>query len=137
MPIQKKTTPISLISSFLVVASLLGGAIAFNDRYITRAEAADAVSEVLQRQQYDKVETELSVVNLEISYLEDKISSLKQRLVVSQNQQLPSRSSAPPAPAPPPPPLDENKNEAEKRLNYLKERRTILERYQLELKTAK
>lgn len=97
----------TIISSILVIGSLIGGVFAVDARYITKAEASDKDASIQQRQQFDRVEVDTNLVNLEIQFLESILEE------------------------------DPEDKEALKRLEYLKERRLILDKYMIELKHAK
>jgi hypothetical protein len=107
----KKITPTGLISSIMALAGFVGLIYAIDDHfestYVTKAEASD----ISTTQQQDRVETDIALVELEITYLEDKIAEKDVR------QLDPSEI-----------------RDAEKRLNYLEQRKLILEKYQLDLK---
>jgi len=102
-----KITPFSLIGSVMTLAAFIGLVYSVDGRYITKAEASEQTSQVVQRQQFDRVETDLALVNLEIGFLRSQIED------------------------------DEADDDVLDRLEYLKARRMILENYLLELKSAK
>jgi hypothetical protein len=98
----------------MTVAGIIGLAFAVDGYFVSEAEASDAIeqaqkrtTEVAERQQYDRVEVDQKLIALEISYLEDKLEA------------------------------DPDNKEAQKRLEYLKSRRIVLEQYMLELQDAK
>lgn len=107
----KKITPTGLISSIMALAGFAGLLYAVNDHfsstYVTKAEASD----ISTTQQQDRVETDLALVELEIKYLEDKIAEKDARELDASEVR-----------------------DSEKRLNYLEQRKLILEKYQLDLK---
>ena len=108
MPMPKKVTPMGLISSIMTLAAFIGLVFTVDARYITKAEAADKTSDVIQQQQMDRVETDIALVELEIKFQEEVAEHADD---------------------------DSAKRDAEKRLNYLEQRKLILEKYQLELAT--
>jgi len=105
MPV-KKITPMGLIGSIMTLAAFVGMVFTVDARYITRAEAADKTSDVIQQQQMDRVETDIALVELEIKFQEEVAEHAEE---------------------------DRSKREAEKRIEYLEQRKLILEKYQLEL----
>lgn len=111
MTVKKKITPTGLISSIMALAGFIGLVYAvdghFDSVYATKAEASD----ISTTQQQDRVETDMALIDLEITYLEDKVAEKEVR------QLDPSAI-----------------RDAEKRLNYLEQRKLILEKYQLDLK---
>ena len=100
MPVAvKKFTPYSLISSIIALAGFGSLLFGVSNHFVSKAEAAD----IIARQQVDRVETDLDLINLEIQFLESEAR--------------------------------DNPDEAEnlkKKIDYLKERRAILMKYQLE-----
>lgn len=106
MPV-KKITPMGLIGSIMTLAAFVGMVFTVDARYITRAEAADKTSDVIQQQQMDRVETDIALVDLEIKFLDEVVEHETED--------------------------DRAKRDAEKRLEYLKQRKLILEKYQLDL----
>jgi hypothetical protein len=107
MPTAKKITPFGLIGSIMTLAAFVGMVFTVDARYITRAEAADKTADVLQQQQMDRVETDVALVDLEIKFQEDVLKTGE----------------------------DHDKAEAAKRLEYLKQKKLILEKYQLDLQS--
>lgn len=103
----KKITPMGLIGSIMTLAAFVGMVFTVDARYMTRAEASDKAAQVVQQQQVDRVETDLALVDLEIKFQDDVLKTGEEH----------------------------DKAEAAKRLEYLKQRRLILEKYQLELQS--
>jgi hypothetical protein len=68
-----------------------------------RAEADEIIGKVTRQQQVDRVETDLTVIELEMKFLEESLED------------------------------DPDNERARKRLEYLEQRLLILEKYQLEL----
>jgi len=101
MPVAtKKFTPTSLITSILALAGFGSLLFGISNHFVSKAEAAD----IIAKQQADRVETDLDLINLEITFLE------------SEARDHP-----------------EDAEDLKKKIDYLKERRAILMKYQLEL----
>lgn len=98
-----KITPTGLISSILALAAFGSLLFGVNNHFVSKAEAADIVAV----QQADRVDTDLKLLELEMEFVESKLEDADTN--------------------------DDDKKENEKRLEYLKSRRAILEEYQLEL----
>lgn len=119
MPVTKKITPMGLIGSIMTLAAFVGMVFTVDARYMTRAEAADKTADVVQKQQIDRVETDISLVDLELKFLEEKKTRLRQ-----ENRRLAEEGH--------PQVIDED---LDRRLEYLKQRKLILEKYQLDLQS--
>ncbi len=102
MPVTKKFTPISLITSILALAGFGSLLFGVSNHFVSKAEAAD----IIARQQVERVETDLDLINLEIQFLE------------SEARDHP-----------------EDAEDILKRVAFLKEKRAILLKYQLELQS--
>lgn len=100
MPVQKKFTPTGLISSILALAGFGSLLFGVSNYFVSKAEAAD----IIARQQVERVETDLDLINLEITFLESEMRD-----------------------------HPEDAEDLKKKIDYLKERRAILMKYQLEL----
>jgi len=96
-------TPKTLISSALSLAAFASLVIGFNSYYMPRAEADEIIGKVQRQQQVDRVETDLTVIELEMKFLEESLED------------------------------DPDNARAKKRLEYLEKRLLVLEEYQLEL----
>lgn len=121
MPDVKKITPMGLIGSIMTLAAFVGMVFTVDARYMTKAEAADKTAGVVQQQQLDRTETDIDLVELEMKFLEEKIARQEQenrRLASEGHNQLVNPDDS-------------------RRLEYLKQRRLILEQYQLKLQTDK
>lgn len=116
MAVPKKITPTGLISSILLVSTFIGVAFGVKETFVTKAQAAD----IMLSQQQRAVESDLQVVNLEITFLEDKLKSLKRQkahAVATEESIM----------------LAEDTEQVEKRLQFLYEKRLILEKHQLDI----
>jgi CRISPR/Cas system CMR subunit Cmr4 (Cas7 group RAMP superfamily) len=100
-----KFTPMNLIGSIMSLAAFAGLVTGFNAYFMPRAEADEIIGKVTRQQQVDRVETDLSVIEVEKSYLRDKIKE------------------------------DPTDEDAKKRLEYLEKKQLILEEYQLQLQS--
>lgn len=100
MPVAKKFTPTGLITSILALAGFGSLLFGVSNHFVSKAEAAD----IIAKQQVDRVETDLDLINLEIQFLE------------SEARDHP-----------------EDAEDILKRVGFLKEKRAILMKYQLEL----
>lgn len=98
-----KFTPMSVIGSIMSVAAFGGLVLGVNSYFMTKAEADEIIGKVTRQQQVDRVETDLTVIELEKKFLEDAIKD------------------------------DPTDEKARKRLEYLEQKQLVLEEYQLEL----
>lgn len=98
-----KISPMTIIGSIMSLAAFASLVLGINSYFVTKAEADELLGRVTRQQQVDRVDTDLTVIELEQKFLEE---------VLKDN------------------PDDEK---AKKRLKYLEERQLILEKYQLEL----
>jgi len=103
MPVAKKITPTGMISSILGLAAFGSLLFGVSNHFVSKAEAADIVA----AQQADRVDTDLKLLKLEMDFVESELDDKDTS--------------------------EDDKKENEKRLEYLKSRRAILEQYQLEL----
>jgi hypothetical protein len=120
MPVPKKITPTGLISSIVLLSTFLGVAFGVKETFVTKAEAA----EIVVAQQARAVESDLQVINLEIQYQEDKLKNLKRQKARAPVAEVASEDSLI---------LVEDIDQVEKRLQFLYEKRLILEKRQAEL----
>jgi hypothetical protein len=102
-----KFTPMTMVGSALSLAAFASLVIGVNSYFMTKAEADEIIGKVTRQQQVDRVETDLTVIELEKKFLEETIKD---------------------------DPADEK---AKKRLEYLEEKQLVLEEYQLELQKEK
>ena len=102
-----KFTPMNLIGSIMTLAAFATLVVGANNYWITKAEADEVIGKVVRQQQVDRTEVDKNLIDLEIRYLEDKIEA------------------------------DGTEADAQdkSRLEYLKQRRTILEEYALKLQS--
>lgn len=110
MPAAKKITPTGLISSILALAAFGSLLFGVSNHFVSKAEAADIVAQ----QQVDRVDTDLKLIQLEVQFVESQLEDDSAAEVASPDDA-------------------HERQELKKRLEYLKERRAILEKYQLEL----
>jgi hypothetical protein len=68
MPVTKKFTPSSLITSILALAGFGSLLFGVSNHFVSKAEAAD----IIARQQASDVQTDLDLVDLEIKFLESE-----------------------------------------------------------------
>lgn len=101
-----KFTPMTLIGSVMSLAAFASLVIGVNSYFVTKAEADELLGKVTRQQQVDRVETDLTVIELEKKFLEETLKD---------------------------DPADEK---ARKRLEYLEEKQLVLEEYQLELQKS-
>jgi len=102
MPISK-FSPMTILGSVMSLAAFASLVIGFNSYFMPRAEADEIIGKVTRQQQVDRVETDLTVIELEIKFLEETLKD------------------------------NPDDVKAKKRLEYLEQRLLILEEYQLEL----
>jgi hypothetical protein len=95
-----KFTPSGLIQSVMTLAGFIAIVFGVSNHFVSKAEAAD----IIAKQQVERVETDLDLINLEISFLESEMRD-----------------------------HPEDAEDLKKKVDYLKERRAILMKYQLEL----
>lgn len=98
-----KFSPMTILGSIMSLAAFASLVIGFNSYFMTKAEADEIIGKVTRQQQVDRVETDLTVIELEMKFLEESLKD------------------------------DPTDEKARKRLEYLEERQLILEKYQLEL----
>lgn len=98
-----KFTPMTIIGSVMSLAAFGSLVLGINSYFVTKAEADELLGRVTRQQQVDRVETDLTVIELEEKFLEEVLKD------------------------------DPEDVKAQKRLKYLEERQLILEKYQLEL----
>ena len=101
-----KFSPITMIGSVLSLAAFGSLILGVNSYFMTKAEADEVIGKVTQQQQADRVETDLSLIELEIKFLEEKLEA------------------------------NPNDVKSKKRIEYLEQRQLVLEKYQLELQNA-
>ena len=101
-----KFSPMTIIGSIMSLAAFGSLVLGVNSYFITKAEADELLGKVTRQQQVDRVETDLTVIELEKKWLEESIED---------------------------DPADEK---ARKRLEYLEKRQLVLEEYQLQLQKA-
>jgi hypothetical protein len=109
-----KTSPFSLIGSIMTIAAVIGLAFAVERHFVSDAEAADQMRQtneqiqaVSARQQYDRIQTDLAVIEIDIEYQEEKLER-----------------------------KPDNK-EIKKKIEKLKRRQAVLEKAAIEYETAK
>jgi NAD/NADP transhydrogenase beta subunit len=110
LPKLPKVTPLGLISSILVVGGLAGAILGVDARYFRTDAAKSMEVNLAQTQQQNRVETDLSVVKLEINFLESQLAYKKVR-----------------------PDADISITQTNARLKFLNGKRDKLEEYQLHL----
>jgi hypothetical protein len=98
-----KFTPMTVIGSIMSVAAFGSLVLGVNSYFMTKAEADEIIGKVTRQQQVDRVETDLTVIELEKKFLEETLED------------------------------DPDDVKAQRRLKYLEERQRTLEEYQLEL----
>jgi hypothetical protein len=98
-----KFTPMNLIGSVMSLAAFASLVIGFNSYFMPRAEADEIIGKVTRQQQVDRVETDLTVIELEKKFLEETLED------------------------------EPDNEKARKRLEYLEKRQLVLEEYQLDL----
>jgi hypothetical protein len=101
-----KFTPTTIVGSVMSLAAFASLILGVNSYFITKAEADELLGKVARQQQVDRVETDLSLIELEMKFLEETIED------------------------------DPDNQKAKKRLEYLEQRLMKLEEYQLELQNA-
>lgn len=98
-----KFSPLAIVGSVMSLAAFGSLVLGVNSYFMTKAEADEILGKVTQQQQVDRVETDLSLIELESKFLEEQLED------------------------------NPDDTKAKKRLEYLEERQLILEKYQLEL----
>jgi hypothetical protein len=98
-----KFSPLAVLGSIMSLAAFASLVIGFNSYFMPRAEADEIIGKVTRQQQVDRVETDLTVIELEKKFLEESLED------------------------------DPTDEKARKRLEYLEKRQLVLEEYQLEL----
>ena len=98
-----KFTPMTLIGSVLSLAAFGSLILGINSYFMTKAEADEIIGKMTRQQQVDRVETDISLIELEKKFLEEALEA------------------------------DPEDVKAKKRLEYLEQRQMKLEEYQLEL----
>lgn len=98
-----KFSPMTIIGSVMSLAAFASLILGVNSYFVTKAEADELLGKVTRQQQVDRVETDLSLIELEKKFLEEAVEA------------------------------NPEDTKAKKRLEYLEERQLILEKYQLEL----
>ena len=101
-----KFTPMTLIGSVMSLAAFASLVIGVNSYFVTKAEADELLGKVTRQQQVDRVETDLTVIELEMKWLQESLEE------------------------------DPTDEKARKRLEYLEKRQLALEEYQLELQKS-
>ena len=98
-----KFSPMTILGSIMSLAAFASLVIGFNSYFMTKAEADEIIGKVTRQQQVDRVETDLTVIELEKKFLEETLED------------------------------DPTDEKARKRLEYLEKKQLALEEYQLEL----
>lgn len=98
-----KFSPMTIIGSVMSLAAFGSLVLGINSYFLTKAEADEVIGKMSRQQQVDRVETDLSLIELEKKFLEEAIEA------------------------------DPEDVKAKKRLEYLEQRQLKLEEYQLEL----
>jgi len=101
-----KFSPMTILGSVMSLAAFASLVIGFNSYFMPRAEADEIIGKVTRQQQVDRVETDLTVIELEMKFLEETLED------------------------------DPDNAKARKRLEYLEKRLLVLEEYQLELQSG-
>lgn len=101
-----KFSPMTIIGSIMSLAAFASLVLGINSYFITKAEADELLGRVTRQQQVDRVETDLTVIELEKKWLEETLED------------------------------EPDDQKAQKRLEYLEKRQLALEEYQLELQKA-
>jgi len=98
-----KFSPLTIVGSIMSLAAFGSLILGVNSYFMTKAEADEIIGKMTRQQQVDRVETDLTVIELEKKFLEDTLKD------------------------------DPEDEQARKRLEYLEKRQLVLEQYQLEL----
>lgn len=98
-----KYSPMTIIGSVMSLAAFASLILGVNSYFVTKAEADELLGKVTRQQQVDRVETDISLIELEKKFLEETLEA------------------------------DPEDVKARKRLEYLEQRQLKLEEYQLEL----